>query len=59
MINSYALLTDPDQMGERFNFFCLLHHSRLVQPQALTGLKLEKRSPAQLPVAGFTELSYS
>uniref|UniRef100_A0A674MDN7 Protein arginine methyltransferase NDUFAF7 n=1 Tax=Takifugu rubripes TaxID=31033 RepID=A0A674MDN7_TAKRU len=59
LINSYALLTDPAQMGERFNFFCLLHHGRLVQPQVLTGLKLEKRSPAQLPVAGFTELSYS
>lgn len=46
-------------MGERFHFFCVLPLSRLVRAQAPTGLKLEKKSPAQLPVAGFTPLSYS
>ncbi|XP_029318457.1 protein arginine methyltransferase NDUFAF7, mitochondrial [Cottoperca gobio] len=61
LIGSYNMLTDPGEMGERFLFFGLLHHSRLAKPAGSEGKKLEKKkSPAApLPVAGFTELSFS
>lgn len=59
LISSYDALTNPARMGERFHFFSLLQPSRLLREQGPTGLKLEKRSPAQLPVAGFSQLGFS
>lgn len=60
LISSYDALTSPSRMGERFHFFGLLQPSRLAKPRPADGLKLErKKSPAPLPVAGFTELSFS
>ncbi|XP_012729818.2 protein arginine methyltransferase NDUFAF7, mitochondrial isoform X2 [Fundulus heteroclitus] len=58
LLSSYDLLTSASRMGERFFFFCLLHHSRLAAPRPPHGLKLEKKNPVQLPVAGFTELRF-
>ncbi|KAK7906642.1 hypothetical protein WMY93_015254 [Mugilogobius chulae] len=60
LLRSYHTLVDPQQMGERFQFFAVLPLSRVQRPKPQTGLKLEKnRSPAPLPVAGFTTLTYT
>uniref|UniRef100_A0AAY4CDA3 Protein arginine methyltransferase NDUFAF7 n=1 Tax=Denticeps clupeoides TaxID=299321 RepID=A0AAY4CDA3_9TELE len=42
LIQGYDILTNPEKMGERFQFFTLLNHRR--------------KGPAPLPVAGFSEL---
>lgn len=59
LIRSYEVLLSPAHMGERFHFFSLLQHCRLARPPPPTGLKLERKSPAQLPVAGFSQLGLS
>ncbi|XP_014326552.1 protein arginine methyltransferase NDUFAF7, mitochondrial [Xiphophorus maculatus] len=59
LIQSYDLLTSPAHMGERFLFLCLLAPGRLAAPPTPTGLKLDRKSPAPLPVAGFSELRFS
>ncbi|XP_008395183.1 protein arginine methyltransferase NDUFAF7, mitochondrial isoform X1 [Poecilia reticulata] len=59
LIRSYDLLTSPAHMGERFLFLCLLAPGRLAAPPTPTGLKLDRKSPAPLPVAGFSELRLS
>uniref|UniRef100_UPI00358F952F protein arginine methyltransferase NDUFAF7, mitochondrial isoform X2 n=1 Tax=Myxine glutinosa TaxID=7769 RepID=UPI00358F952F len=47
----YSMLMSPDQMGERFKFFALLPHKRMLDLETDGG---QKRKP--LPVAGFTAL---
>uniref|UniRef100_A0A8C7WYK4 Uncharacterized protein n=1 Tax=Oryzias sinensis TaxID=183150 RepID=A0A8C7WYK4_9TELE len=60
LISSYDMLTSSTKMGERFQFFSLLHPSRFSKPVVSAGLNLDRRkSPAPLPVAGFTELRFS
>ncbi|XP_004083986.1 protein arginine methyltransferase NDUFAF7, mitochondrial [Oryzias latipes] len=60
LISSYDMLTSSSKMGERFQFFSLLHPSRFSKPVVSAGLNLDRtKSPAPLPVAGFTELRFS
>lgn len=60
LLCSYGVLMDPKQMGQRFQFFAVLPQSRFHRPRRLSGLSLDnKPSPAPLPVAGFSELTYS
>ncbi|XP_018599456.2 protein arginine methyltransferase NDUFAF7, mitochondrial isoform X2 [Scleropages formosus] len=54
LIQGFDMLTNPKQMGERFKFFAMLAHGRLLRPAA--GQGTAKKAPAPLPVAGFTEL---
>ncbi|KAI5608062.1 protein arginine methyltransferase NDUFAF7, mitochondrial precursor [Silurus asotus] len=58
LVHGYSMLTDPDKMGHRFQFFSLLHPSRLDQKkeEELVMLKRRGKGTAPLPVAGFTEL---
>lgn len=59
LMRSYDMLVNPQKMGERFHFLGLVPQTRTLKPRPLSKLQLEKnRSPAQLPVAGFTQLKY-
>ncbi|XP_072307585.1 protein arginine methyltransferase NDUFAF7, mitochondrial [Eucyclogobius newberryi] len=60
LLRSYHTLMDPQQMGQRFQFFGVLPLSRVQRPRPQTGLNLDKNpSPAPLSVAGFTQLKYA
>uniref|UniRef100_A0A4W5R2Q4 Protein arginine methyltransferase NDUFAF7 n=1 Tax=Hucho hucho TaxID=62062 RepID=A0A4W5R2Q4_9TELE len=63
LIQGCDMLTNPLKMGERFQFFTMLNHSRLTRPeQSKRGKKMApvpKMGPAPLPVAGFSELGLS
>ena len=39
LLSGYHMLTDPDQMGERFKFFALLNKDRKDKPAGFTALK--------------------
>lgn len=56
------MLTNPQKMGERFQFFTMLNHSRLTRPEAEQseggGEKMApvpKKALTPLPVASFSE----
>nr|XP_009932720.1 PREDICTED: NADH dehydrogenase [ubiquinone] complex I, assembly factor 7 [Opisthocomus hoazin] len=51
LLHSYDMLMNPQKMGDRFHFFALLPHHRLVHLDK----KQKPKSPVQ-PVAGFGEL---
>ncbi|XP_054053423.1 protein arginine methyltransferase NDUFAF7, mitochondrial isoform X2 [Rissa tridactyla] len=53
LLHSYDMLMNPKKMGDRFNFFALLPHHRLADPDKKH--KPESKSPLP-PVAGFGEL---
>ncbi|XP_040467426.1 protein arginine methyltransferase NDUFAF7, mitochondrial isoform X2 [Falco naumanni] len=53
LLHSYDMLMNPKKMGDCFNFFALLPHHRLAQPDQKN--KPDSKSPLP-PVAGFDEL---
>ncbi|XP_069483205.1 protein arginine methyltransferase NDUFAF7, mitochondrial [Ambystoma mexicanum] len=54
LLSGYDMLVNPHKMGERFKFFALLPHDRLLTSAHQT--KANKSEAAPLPVAGFSEL---
>uniref|UniRef100_A0A674AQD0 Protein arginine methyltransferase NDUFAF7 n=1 Tax=Salmo trutta TaxID=8032 RepID=A0A674AQD0_SALTR len=45
LIQGFDMLTNPQKMGERFQFFTMLNHSRLTRPEGVRNVSQKRTSP--------------